>query len=154
MVIKGIGKQNKDFYKEPYKVYVNNELKESCKNVCEMEFDINNVTLIFEDNIESCENMFYGLDNITEINLSKFNFSKVRKMTYMFRDCYNLEKINFGNIDTSSVVNMKGLFHTCGAMTSIDLSNFDTSSATNMEAMFYLCSNLLSIYVSNFKLLI
>ena len=92
LVINGKGNQsllNNTFYKEPYKVLVNSLPEDSCKKFCEMEYEINNVTLIFDDNVESCENMFYGLENITEIDLSKFNFSKVRNMSFMFKGCKN-----------------------------------------------------------------
>ena len=155
-VISGKGNQtllNNTFYPEPYKVYVNSLKKDSCKRFCEMEYEINHVTLIFNETIEFCDNIFYGSENITEIDFSKFDFSKVKNMTFLLRNCKNLEKINFGNINTSSVVNMRGLFYNCLALTSLNISNFDTSLVTNMESMFYKCSSLTSIDVSNFNLL-
>ena len=63
-----------------------------------MDREINNIKLIFDNNIESCGNMFYGSYNIIEIDFSNFDFSQVRNVTFMFRNCSNLEKINFGNI--------------------------------------------------------
>ena len=154
LVIKGDGNQsflNTTFYIKPSLVYVNSIYTNSCKTFCEMDYEKNNIKLIFNEVIESCENMFYGLYNMIEIDLSNFDFSKVSNLMNMFRNCYNLEKINFGNINTSSVVNMKRLFHTCKTLTSINLINFDTSSVTDMEAMFYNCLNLLSIDLSNFN---
>ena len=154
LVIKGLGNQsilNNTFYPEPYKTYVNSLPEYSCYKFCVMEYEINYVTLIFNEIIESCENMFYGSKNITEINLSKFDFSKVINMSYMFCNCTNLEKINFGNINTSSVVDMRGLFYKCSTLPFINLSNFDTSLVTTMEEMFYNCTNLLTIDVSNFN---
>ena len=154
LVINGKGNQsllNNAFYPEPYKVYVNSLYEDSCKKFCVMEYEINHITLIFNETIVSSENMFYGSNNMTEIDLSKFDFSRVVNASFMFRGCTNLKKINFENINTSSVINMKGLFHTCETLTSINLSNFDTSLVTIMEGMFYLCSNLISIDLTNFN---
>ena len=50
--------------------------------------------------------MFYDLNNILEIDLSYFDVSTVKDISYMFYNCKNLEKLNFSNIDTSSVLNM------------------------------------------------
>ena len=111
----------------------------------------NNVTLIFNDEITSCENMFKGLSNIIEIDLSFFDFSKVKNMYSMFYGCTNLKKIKFGNINTSSVVNMSQLFFECKNLISIDLSNFDTSSVINMSRMFSTCEKILSIDASTFN---
>ena len=110
----------------------------------------NNITLTFNNEITSCEYMFKGLSNIIEIDLSYFDFSKVRNMYSMFYGCTNLKKIKFGNIDTSCVENMSQLFFKCKNLTSIDLSNFDTSSVTTMYKTFSYCENLISIDLSNF----
>ena len=155
MIIKGTGIQNllnDSFYIQPYQVYVNNIKKDSCKLFCDMENNKENtVTLIFNDNLNSSESMFFGLNNLIEIDLSDFDFSQVATMENMFRDCYNLKKINFGNIDTSSVVDMKGLFYNCTNLSSIDVSKFDTSKVSTMEEMFYNCQSLSTIDVSNFN---
>ena len=76
-----------------------------------MPYDSNNVTLVFEDEINSLENMFYGLINLIKIDLSKFDTSKVTSMKSMFRECENLIQINFGEIETSSVTDMSYLFY-------------------------------------------
>ena len=90
LVIKGDGNQsilNNTFYSEPSEVYVNDIYKESCKKFCEMDEEINNIKLIFNGNIESCENMFYGSYNITEIDFSNFDFSQVRYERIILQLC-------------------------------------------------------------------
>ena len=152
MVIKGSGNQSllySGFPIEPYEVIVNGEKEESCKRTCVLNKDINNITLKFDKQIESCSNMFFPLKNITEIDLSNFDTSKVTTMSWMFCDCSNLEKINLGNIDTSSLKNMNMLFKGT-KITSIDLSKFDTSKVTTMKWMFCECSKLEIINLSNF----
>ena len=154
MIILGSGNQsilNDSYYLEPSMVIVNGIIREECKKFCEFYYEENNVTLYFNNSVVSCEHMFDYLENITKIDLSKFDFSCVTSMAYMFRGCYNLEKINFGEANTSSVKEMKATFNHCEKLSLLNLSSFDTSSVTTMEELFYYCTNLLSINVSNFN---
>ena len=126
LVIKGNGTQNilyNNFNTNPSEVIVNGISKgNTCQKTCDLDEDINNVTIKFEEQIISCYHMFYQLENIIEIDLSNFDTSKVNNMKRMFGECKNLEKINFGNINTSSVENMDSLFYQCEKLISIDLS--------------------------------
>ena len=134
LTIYGSGAQNllsNDFYANPSDVIVNGiSKKDVCNKICELEGDVNKITLVFEDEINSCENMFKYLSNIKEIDLSNFDTSKATSMKSMFDNCINLEKITFGNINTSLVNNMEKLFSGCKSLKSLDLSNFDTSQVT------------------------
>ena len=80
---------------------MNGELKVSFIKCYTFENELNNVTIKFETQIETCYKMFYQLDNILEIDLSKLDTSKVSNMRNMFSGCLNLERIIFGNINTS-----------------------------------------------------
>ena len=155
LVVNGTGNINilsNSFYNEPSEVIVNGVSKgETCKKICSFEEGENNVTLIFEEQINSLKNIFSGCENIKEIDLSEFDFSNILNMDSMFKLCINLEKINFGNIDTSKVEDMRSLFYSCSKLTSIDVSNFDTSQVTHMGWMFYGCNSLESINISSFN---
>ena len=157
LVVKGKGNKQilySGFNTDPSEVIVNGLSKgDSCKKTCYLEQVINNVTRKFDKIIKSCDNMFYNLENIIEIDLSYFNASEVTDMKGMFNHCKNLEKINFGNINTSSVENMYLLFYNCQKLISIDLSNFDTSKVNNMRSMFNSCTNLKFLDLSNFDTL-
>ena len=129
LIIKGQGNiniLNETYYKEPSEVIVNNVTKPLCNKSCNFDDELNYVTIKFDGFINSTENMFYGLTNIVDIDLSNLDTYKVLSMESMFRNCSDLEKITFGNINTSSVINMRQLFFGCSMLTSIDLSNFDT----------------------------
>ena len=52
------------FYLEPSEVFVNGISSDSCQSFCDLEYEENNITLIFNVSVESCEKMFYHLDNI------------------------------------------------------------------------------------------
>ena len=45
--------------------------------------------------VVSCNNMFYGCRNLTELDLSDFDTSKVTTMTNMFGGCEALQTLNF-----------------------------------------------------------
>ena len=154
LLINGSGTQNllnNSFYLKPSKVYINGIYNDSCKMSCELEYEENNITLVFNDNLNSTYSMFFDSNNIIEIDFTLFDFSHVTTMENMFKNCFNLTKINFGDINTSSVVNMRSLFYNCKQLILLDVSNFDTSKVTSMEGMFYNCSSLTSINVSNFN---
>ena len=181
LIISGNGMVNilsDSFSLDPSEVIVNGLSKgTSCQKTCELNGDQNNVTLIFDEQIETCNYMFSGLENIKQIDLSEFDTSNVKHMSYMFKGCTNLENINFGNIDTSKVIDMNYIFGNCYNLTSIDLSNLNTpklkimanmfrdcwglqevnfgnlntASVEDMRALFYNCKSLTSIDVSSFE---
>ena len=65
----------------------------------------------------------------------------------MFLECYNITSIDLTNFNTSKVTNMQRMFESC-CFTNIDLSNFNTSNVTNMQSMFAE-SDITSIDLSN-----
>ena len=178
LVIQGNGTQQflgNEFDILPTEVIINGVKNNSCTKSCLLERDINNITLIFQDQIESLERMFKDVNNLIEIDLSNFDTSKVTNMfqmfsnclklisvdlsdlntqnlcniSYMFINCTNLETVNYGNINISSLLYMNHLFYNCSNLKSIDLSKFNTSKITSMLALFYECSNLKSVNFGN-----
>ena len=136
---------NNSFYLDPSEVIVNGESKPNCKKSCLFVGGLNNVTIKFDNKIESCKGMFYGSKKIIEIDLSKFDASNVISMHGMLRECTNLKKITFGNLNTSLVKCMEDLFYYCNNLITIDRLNFDTLSVTTMKQMFCHCESLLSL---------
>ena len=94
--------------------------------------------------------MFSFMDNLTTIDLSNFDTSKVTDMTYMFSNSTNLTSLNLSNFDTSKVTGMSSMFDNLHSLTTLNLSNFNTSQVTDMSDMFYGVSNLTSLNLSSF----
>ena len=95
--------------------------------------------------------MFDACSNLASLDLSSFfNTSKVTNMEYMFNQCYYLTTLDLSNFNTSKVTSMNHMFEDCYYLTSIDLSSFNTSKVTNMSNMFYSCPNLILLDLSNF----
>ena len=107
LVIEGSGNQKilSSYYKgvNPSKVLVNGKEDSSCSTTCKLKDPKSNITLIFNDPFDSLYEMFRGLTNIIEVDLSKFDTSKLTNMIRIFYDCQKLKKIYFGNFTTKSV---------------------------------------------------
>ena len=69
----------------------------------------------------------------------------------MFYNCRELTTIDLSSFNTSKVTNMRNMFYNCGGLTTIDLSSFNTSKVNDMRYMFYNCSTLTTIYVSEYN---
>ena len=115
-----------------------------------VDTDENELTLMWDSEINNCSNMFEGLTNIIEVDLSCFYPSKCKYMDNMFKNNINLKSIEFGNFDTSACENMKNIFYNCSLLESLDFSKFNTSSLKYMERMFSNCISLISLDLSFF----
>ena len=66
-----------------------------------------------------------------------------------FNNFSQVTSLDLSNFDTSKVTDMGGMFYNCNSLTSLNLSNFDTSKVLNMGDMFKNCSKIKMINVSN-----
>lgn len=98
-----------------------------------------------DDNVTNARAMFALCRNLTSIDLSGFDTSKIFNMSYMFMECNNLTELNLSSFDTSSVYDMRWMFNECYKLTTLDLSSFDTSRVRRMTGMFWGCNNLTTI---------
>ena len=113
--------------------------------------DNNIITIKFANDIQTCDNMFYDMANLIEVDLSNFNSNNIISTKEMFYNCFNLKKINLSDkFNASSVISMYRMFYNCISLESLDLSNFNTLSVKNMDYMFYNCKLLTSLNLSNF----
>ena len=99
-------------------------------------------------NNTSTRSMFNDCFELTTLDLSGFDTSRVNSMSEMFRNCTKLTSLDLTNFNTSEVTNMGNMFQYCTKLTSLDLSGWDTSKVTNMSNMFDKCSSLTSLDVS------
>lgn len=125
-------------------------------SICGMFDDCSLLTSIDLSNFDTSKvkdlsYMFNGCENLLSLDLSSFDTSKVKDLSYMFNGCENLLSIDLSNFDTSNVTTMYRMFYGCSVLRSLDLSNFDTSKVENMGFMFGFCFDLLSLDLSNFN---
>ena len=137
-----------------FEVYINGNIQKETKKEYNLinENEINNIKIIFKENLLSANKMFYNLDSLIEINLSNFDTSYITTMKDMFYGCTTLNSIDVSNINTHSVLDMSSMFSGCASLKSLDLSNFDTSEVTDSSYMFSACFYLNFLNLSNFNL--
>jgi surface protein len=54
--------------------------------------------------------MFSGCSSLTSLDLSNFNTSNVKDLSYMFYNCSSLTSLNLSNFNTNNVVNIMLIF--------------------------------------------
>ena len=154
LTIKGTGYIhifNPSFDSKLCKVIINDDEINISDNKYNFTNTTNKVKLIWDESLTTCESMFEGCDDITEINLSNFDTSNVISMGHMFHGCSSLNSLNLSNLNTSRVESMSLMFFGCSSLVSLDLSYFDTSKVEKMHTMFEGCSHLESLNLSNFN---
>ena len=82
----------------------------------------------------------YELFEYTEhdFNVSKWDMSNVKNMSYMFYKCYKFTGKGIGNWNVSNVTDIGGMFAGCEKF-DCDLSNWDVSNVTDMNYVFIDC---------------
>ena len=134
----------------PDVIKINGDSQTQKKRCYDFVKENNYIEMIWNDEIDNCEFMFYACSDIIEINLSNFNSSLVKMMKYMFYGCSSLSVLNLTNFDTSNAEDMYNMFYGCSSLIYLNLINFNTSTIKDMSNMFYECSSLISLEISNF----
>ena len=137
------------YYTEPEKVYLNRDARS-------MFYWMSNLTSLDLSNFDTSkvtnmQGMFEHMSNLTTLNLSNFNTSKVTDMGNMFSYMTGITTLDLSNFDTSQVTSMYGMFSFMYDLTTLNLSSFDTSQVTNMYGMFSSTSNLTTLNLSGFN---
>ena len=95
--------------------------------------------------------MFKFCSDLTSLDVSHWDTSKVTNMNDMFGFCHELTQVDVIGWDTSNVTDMSYMINLCGRLMSIDVSGWDTSKVTNMEHMFLECRNVKKLDVSKWN---
>ena len=165
------------YFDKPNEVYVNKVKKDQFLSQYDFDEGDNEVILIWNKTVTSCNCLFNFCKDIKEINFSNFDTSNVKYMNNMFNEsssltsldlsnfetseledtenmflfCSSLKYINISSFKTPKLKYMTNMFAACESLTSLDLSNFDTSQVINMGSLFSGCGNLTSLNLSSFK---
>ena len=134
--------EDKFHSKKELREYLKSEIKRQGKNVVIQNIDVSL--------IEDLSDLFVDIvDRVKTLDLSGWDTSNVKNMSYMFYCCARLESLNLSGWDTSSVKTMHGMFYHCERLESLDLSGWNTSNVENMAWMFSCCRKIKSIDVSD-----
>lgn len=96
------------------------------------------------------DGMFDGCTGLKSYVVPNWNLTKARQMTFMFYGCTGLQTLDLSKVDTSNIQLMDYMFQGCSALKTIKLDGFKTKSAKGMSYMFSGCSSLASVNLSSF----
>ena len=140
-----------------YDLYIGAEGGISAGESCECLFagytnitQINNMHFLHTENVRDMGDMFTNCTGLKTLDLSSFDTGKLESMHCMFFGCESLVDLNLCGFDTANVDSMGFLFHSCESLTELDLSSFDTGKVDNMSYMFAYCRALTKLDLSNF----
>ena len=136
----------------PNSLVINNINIENINKIQNLSEENNTIIMRWDNQLTTCRNMFKLLNNITEIDLSNFDFSSVTDMRSFFDQCGSVQLINMSNGNAISVQYTDYMFAHCGNLVSLDLTNFKSYSLISMKGMFYGCNHLQTINMDNFKM--
>ena len=113
----------------PDEIYINEVRQNQVQSYYYFNDTKNIIKLLWKDSIEFAACMFLYCSNITEINLSNFDTSKITYMNYMFYGCSLLTSLDLSNFDTSSnSKNFATMFRGCSSLKYINLKNSNIKS--------------------------
>ena len=97
------------------------------------------------------EGMFGNMSNLTAVNNAYLlDTSQVTTMRNMFRTTPNLTTLDLSGWNTSKVTTMYEMFYASGNdLVTLNISSWDTSKVTTMQSMFYDCAALKTIYFNS-----
>ena len=112
-------------------------------NECNKLKEIKGLNKLNTSNVCDMNLMFQLCISLEYLDLSNFDTSKTKSMSWIFNKCYNLKEIKgINNFNTSKVTEMSEMFNECNYLESLDLSNFDISNTKNIEYIFYGCNKI------------
>ena len=142
--------------KDKLSLIINNEKSELIEKIKNngKDNDYLEIILIQEDEnkyLEDMSCMFCACNFIKSFNTfldhKPINFSHVKDISYMFKDCSNITTLNLDIFKPfSNVTNMENLFYNCNKLKEINgLQEWNTFNVTSMANMFNGCKELQKI---------
>ena len=137
------------YYAETEKVYLNGDMNSMFSNI----FNLTTINLSNFDTsrVTNMSYMFFSSPMVRELDLTNFDTRNVTNMYEMFDNMTFLTKIKFSDkFDTGNVTNMGRMFSRLRSIEQLDLSHFNTGKVIDMAAMFLNSSALTSLDLSSF----
>ena len=104
-------------------IYMNDMFLE-CENIKKI-IGIENLDV---SKLQSANAMFYGCQNLVELDLTNWNPMSLQRAPYMFYNCSNLKIIkNIENWQLPNIKSVRQMFYKCAKL-DVDLSNWDLTN--------------------------
>ena len=93
--------------------------------------------------VKTIHGMFKNLNNLKEIVFpDKINLLNCKDMSQLFIGCTNLTKLNINDWNVKNVENISGMFCRCNKISNLDLSKWDIGNVKKMNNTFKECESL------------
>ena len=102
----------------------------------ELTSDTNSIKMTWDSQLNSCQNMFKGLEKIISIDLTNFDFQLVTCMQSFFEGCINLKSIDLSNVNAPAVTDMMNMFFKCKSLISINFASFKAEKVQDLKFWF------------------
>ena len=88
--------------------------------------------------------MFSGCDNLTTVDFTNWNTTKITSFGYMFNDCISFNNFSIvANWNMSNATSISGMFNNCRNLSNITgLSKWNVSNVIYLWDIFGYCNNL------------
>ena len=126
--------------------------KEQLSGDCKLHFadqkvDVDEIENLDTSKVTNMDSMFcYTIfnSNSDSLDLSSWDVSNVKDMSYMFQ-CCSIKYLDLSNWNTQSLTTMYGIFYYCKNLEYLDVSGWDTSNIKSALRMFNGCTSLTNI---------
>lgn len=145
-------------------INISDEIKDKLKTdtgkwaLFEIKTMENNTVYLYCSDIESVSidatslyGMFQEKTNILNISVLACDTSKVKNMSFMFKDCYRLENLDLSNFDTKNVEKMQFMFGVCKNLKNLNVQNFSIKSISSLCFIFFADEELKEIDLSEWN---
>ena len=119
-----IGEQyiiNKYFRPLPSKISINGKEVEKIEPKVNITEENSKIELIWNETLTNCHQMFVGLSNIEEIDVTEFDTSHVTELSKIFLGCESLKYLDLSGFDTSKVTDVSGTFSKCTDLKNLEI---------------------------------
>lgn len=95
--------------------------------------------------VQTVSEMFLGCGELTSIDVSNLNLTRVKKYDGMFGSCNGLTAINLPQLNTTDVVSFESMFFGCTSLVNINMSAFTNTKPSSLYGMFRNCEKMTEI---------
>ena len=114
----------------------------------------NSIEVQLNNNIMNNSYQYYLNCSENQTNLFKIIFDKALNSTsWMFSGCNNITEIDFSHFDSSKITEMDDMFLNCSSLISLDLSNFNIIDHIINTSIFRGCERLEYINLKNLEII-
>jgi surface protein len=97
--------------------------------------------------VKNMSYMFNGCSALESVIFGETEALNVSDMSYMFKDCRKLKTAEFGGVSVGSIKDMSYMFTGCISLQRLNFGKFNTALLQSLEHTFRGCMNLERIYV-------